>query len=271
MVGRIELLTAEREQRAQRAVADLASADPAVREQAFGYLRDQGRYVEPIIRRIQRTSRDERTRLLCRRLLQADFVTEIRSAIHGAADGARIVDRPAHVRAQLAILLKELGYGAAAKAEGEQALADLRGQPAPALDDSDSRGYLRACARATEATGDTRAAWEWYGKFITFGAQIATNGKCRFCHADAGPRDMAWYQDWWAGKKYAALATDLGIVDQTITEQSAIVKNDPDAITARMLLAYLHVAKGQSKVAERYWAEVKARDRSESVALRSSK
>src|SRR5262249_43254450 len=62
MVGRVELLTPERERLAEAAVRDLASPDPAVRERAFRTLREQGRYVEPIVRRVLRSSGDERVR-----------------------------------------------------------------------------------------------------------------------------------------------------------------------------------------------------------------
>ena len=57
MVGRLELLSPEREQRAESAVRDLASGDPARRLEAFAYLREQGRYVEPIVRRVATTTR----------------------------------------------------------------------------------------------------------------------------------------------------------------------------------------------------------------------
>ena len=44
---------------------------------AFAFLREQGRYVEPIIRRVQKTTTDENVRILCRRLLLTDFVTDL--------------------------------------------------------------------------------------------------------------------------------------------------------------------------------------------------
>src|SRR5262249_22109514 len=72
-VGRLEMLTAEREKRSEQAVSRLASLAPAIREQAFAYLREQGRYVEPIVRRVLKTTADPTVRTLCRRLLYTDF------------------------------------------------------------------------------------------------------------------------------------------------------------------------------------------------------
>ena len=87
MVGRIELLTAERERAAEAAIANLGSPDPQVRARAFDTLRNEGRYVEPIVRRTLESSADERVRTLCRRLLLTDFITDIRTSLTDAADG----------------------------------------------------------------------------------------------------------------------------------------------------------------------------------------
>ena len=95
MVGRIEMLTPERERLAEAAVRSLANPDAGKREQAFAFLREQGRYVEPIIRRVQKTTTDENVRILCRRLLLTDFVTDLRAAVHNAADGKRLNVDPA--------------------------------------------------------------------------------------------------------------------------------------------------------------------------------
>ena len=52
MVGRLEVLTPERERLAENSVRDLSSANAETREAAFNTLRDQRRYVEPILRRV---------------------------------------------------------------------------------------------------------------------------------------------------------------------------------------------------------------------------
>ena len=109
MVGRLELLTAERESQAENAVHDLASGDSGKRQQAFRFLHEQGRYVEPIIRRVLKTTTNNEVRTLCRRLLLTDFVTELRAAVHNSADGKRLTIDPVLLRAHLARLLREIG------------------------------------------------------------------------------------------------------------------------------------------------------------------
>lgn len=118
MVGRIEMLTPAREQLAEAAVRSLANPDAGKREKAFAFLREQGRYVEPIIRRVQKTTTDENVRILCRRLLLTDFVTDLRAAVHNAADGKRLNVDPALLRGHLNRLLRELGLDHEAKANG---------------------------------------------------------------------------------------------------------------------------------------------------------
>ena len=94
MVGRLEMLSADRQRKAEAAIASLASGDPGETGQAYRFLRDQGRYVEPIIRHVAKTTSDEQVRALCRRLLLTDFVTDLRAAIHNASDGKPLERRP---------------------------------------------------------------------------------------------------------------------------------------------------------------------------------
>jgi hypothetical protein len=130
MVGRTELLTPEREAQAAAAVRDLASAEPATREKAFEWLREQGRYVEPILRQVLRAHPEPRTETLCRRLLLTDFVTMLRAADRSPS-GTPIVEQPYSVHAQLAVVLREMGLNAEAKQEAEAVPATLRRQPDP--------------------------------------------------------------------------------------------------------------------------------------------
>ena len=130
MVGRVELLTPERERQAEAAVRSLGDADESRRMRAFAYLREQGRYVEPIIRRVQRTSEDENVRVLCQRLLMTDFVTELRAAIHSASDGTPIMIDARLLRAHLGRLLREIGLEKEARSEGTTLLNEIeRNQP----------------------------------------------------------------------------------------------------------------------------------------------
>jgi hypothetical protein len=252
MVGRLELLTPEREQAAERAVRELASPEAAARNRAYEFLRGQGRYVEPILRRVLSTTGDESVRTLCRRLLQADFVTELKAAIHSAVDGSRLADDPIHVRAQLASLLKEIGLDAEARTEATAVVAALRGRTEPPIEDSEARSYLRAFARAMEAMGDDRGAAQWYGRFVRFGSQVRDE-KCVGCHRDAGPRDLTWFRDWWAGRRYARATLRAGMADQSIAEHKAAVARDPGDIATRMMLAYLYEARGEAARAQAFW------------------
>ena len=116
MVGRVELLTTEREKLAESAVRNLASGDVTASQNAFQFLRDQGRYVEPIVRRVMKTTTDDAVRTVCRRLLLTDFLTELRAAVHNSADGTRLTVDPFILRAHLARLLREVGSDAEARA-----------------------------------------------------------------------------------------------------------------------------------------------------------
>jgi hypothetical protein len=256
MVGRIELLTAARERLAEDAIRRLEAPDAATREEAFAFLRNQGRYVEPIIRRVLRTTQDERLRALCRRLLAADFVTELRAAIHDATDGRRVLEDPIHVRAQLAGLLREVGQDDEARAEGRAVLDALKGRPAPSCDQHEARHYFRAGARAAEAVGDDREAARWLGQFIRFGSQVASRQDCRSCHGNVGPTEMAWFKDWWVGPKYASHVSRLGEAERAIAAQQAALAKAPGDVAARMMLAYLYAARGERSKAQALWAEL---------------
>ena len=253
MVGRLELLTPERERRAEAAVRALGSDRESLRREAFAFLRDQGRYVEPVIRRVLGTTKDPVIRARCRQLLATDFVTELRSSAHAAADGRRVEDDPVFIQAQLAAVLRQIGLDDEAKAEGRAALEALKARPLPKMDHPDSRQFLRAYGRATEALGDDRAAADWYARFIRFGSQIGRKKECIGCHRDSGPQTLAWFRDWWAGARYAAILDRLGQTNQAIASLEARLRSVPDDDSTRMMLAYLYDRKGETRRAEQVW------------------
>jgi hypothetical protein len=253
MVGRIELLTAARERRAEDAISDLASPDAETREQAFAMLRSEGRYVEPIIRRTLRTSTDEHVRTLCRRLLLTDFVTDLRTALSDAATGERVRTDPVYVQAQLASLLREVGLTEAARHEGEAALARLARMRQPTMSDHASRDTFRALARANEGVGNDTAALKWYGAFVEFGSQART---CNGCHLSEGPRDMSFFRDWYAGRKFAEYAKTTGEAPRLIATHEATLSRTPNNMAARLALAYLYEARGENAKAQALWAKV---------------
>jgi hypothetical protein len=251
MVGRLELLTPEREKRVQEAVRGLADAKTS--EASFRVLREQGRYVEPIVRRVERTTTDEKVRTLCRRLLLTDFVTELRASVNSAVDGGRLREDPMQVRAQLASLLREIGLVEEAKAEAAPVLASLRAMPVPPMNQSGTRRYLRARARAEEAAGNEAGAVEWYGRFIRFGSQVK---QCGACHETEGPREMTWFKDWWAGRKFADAVARTGQSAALIAQNEAALARDPHDTSAQMQLAYLYERRGDRSRAGQMWARV---------------
>jgi hypothetical protein len=259
MVGRLEALTPEREQQAERAVRDLASPNAGIRAAAFKTLRDQGRYVEPIIRRVLKTTNDAGVEALCRRLLLTDFVTELRTAVETAANGGRLREEPVFVRARLASLLRDVGLDAEAKKEAEQIRPALKAMKAPPMTHDSARHYLRAYARTMEGLGDEEGATEWYGKFVRFGSQVSSGNffQCGQCHnGTEAPLKMNWFADWWVGDRFGRHARASGRIDALIAEQETALHVDPKDAAAHLLLAYLYKAQGQSARATRQWEQL---------------
>ncbi len=256
MVGRIELLTPDREHAVERAITGLASPDSRVRETSFTTLREQGRYAEPLVRRTLESSTDERVRTLCRRLLLTDFVTDIRTSLTSADEGRPLLQEPVYARAQLASLLRDMGLADEARQEGERALTELARLPRPTLTDHASRNQFRAFARASEGAGHDSDALKWYGEFVEFGGGF---NRCSGCHTLAGPRDVSFFRDWWVGEKYAALAWKTGAAPRLIEASEEALAKTPDNLAARLRLAYLHAGGGDTTRAARIWSEIDRR------------
>jgi hypothetical protein len=256
MVGRLELLTPERERETSEAISGLSSPDADVREAAFNVLRAQGRYVEPIVRRTLQTSTDEQVRALCRRLLLTDFVTDLRTSLTSAADGRPMREDLAFVRAQLANVLREMGLEHQAKKEAALALEGLAKMPAPRMTDHGSRNSFRALARAHEAAGHDAEALKWYGDFVEFGS---TYRGCGGCHQFAGPVDNTFFRDWWAGRKYAQLAVRSGDARRLIETSEAALGTTPGNLLAQIRLGYLYEATGETGKAQAIWQKVENR------------
>ena len=256
MVGRIELLTPERERNTSDAISRLASPDAGVREAAFNVLREQGRYVEPIIRRTLQTTTDEGVRTLCRRLLLTDFVSELRTSITEDADGRPVREDVVFVRAQLASLLREMGLEHEAKKQAALALEALGKMPAPRMTDHASRNSFRALARANEGMGNDAEALRWYGDFVEFGSTYRT---CGGCHQFNGPVNNTFFRDWWAGRKYAQLAVKSGDAPRFIEASEATLGTSPESLLAQIRLGYLYEATGQPSKARAIWQRVEGK------------
>ena len=266
MVGRLELLTTERERLAEAAVADLASPDSARRQAAFATLQAQGRYVEPIVRRVLATTRDESVRTLCRRLLLADFVTDLRSALRAAPaipNGMMVLnDDKLQMRAQLAGLLRAIGQEAEAKAEGAAALDELGRRPARAQPNTCGEGAeLKAAGRALEGTGDAREAARRYGRLIDLAALAARSNDCRQCHRDnGGPADMVGLRGGWVADGYVRSLGRAGRLEAKAAELrlAGIAAAGPAATGNLIRRASIAEARGLRAEAETLWAEAEA-------------
>jgi hypothetical protein len=281
MVGRLEVLTPERERAAADAVRNLSSTDDAVRKGAYAFLRAQGRYLEPILRRTLRTTADSRVAERCRRLLLTDFVTELQSALNGGESGRQThglspqisqisqIRKPSSgglemeketeldARAQLAVLLRDVGLNEQAAAEARRILPDVRQMQAKKLTNSEYRPYARIHARTMEALGDEAGAAQWYARFVKFGSQSPS---CGGCHFSQGPRDMSFYRDWWAGRKYAYYTARAQTAEAAIAQLAAALKANPGDQAAKMMLAYLYEQKGDAASADRLWTRIAGPD-----------
>lgn len=257
MVGRLELLTPARELAVENAVRGLSSKEAAVRERSFRQIRDQGRFAEPVLRRLSRTGAGE-VRTRAKELLATECIAALRSSINIASTGKRRDEDPLYLRAQLALLLREIGMADEARQEGEAVLADPRLPRRPAFDDHESRHPLRARARATEATGDAEKAVEAYSELIRFGAQVHKGGGCIGCHRSSGdgPDGMAWYRDWWAGRRYALAVRESGKSDEVIAALQG-----QEGPGNRMMLAYIRESQGRKDTAIAMWQELERGNR----------
>jgi hypothetical protein len=251
MVGRLELLTERREQLAETAIRDLGSAESAKRREAYEFLRNQGRYVEPIVRRVMKTTADDQVRNLCGRLLMTDFVTELRAAVHNAANGKRLNTDPLLLRAHLARLLRAIGSDADARAEGEAVLAKLKTYPlAPNQTLADDPNALEIRGAAIEAMGDDRKAAAIYARRIEH--QLKVMGTA------LPPQSVMWLRDWWIGRVYAECVSRASDASAKITELeshlSTNAKADAGTQSARFFLALLLEAQSQGERAQAQWA-----------------
>ena len=275
MVGRLELLSPERERLAEAAVRDLASPDPARRLAGFETLRDQGRYVEPIVRRVLKASVDETVQLLCRKLLLGEFVTELRAAVRSAPDRFALPqmkvlsEDKAQVRAQLAGVLRSVGLDAEAMAEATLALADLKARGAMPPDTCGEKDDLKLTARAREGLGDDRGAARTYGRLIDLAAFATRKDDCRKCHQQqSGPIEVARLRGWWAGDGYVRSLERAGLRDPKAEALEAVEAKtlSKAEVGVGLRLAYLAEARGRHAEAEAIWERLEAEAPASKVA-----
>jgi hypothetical protein len=258
MVGRLEMLSTERQRTAEAAIAKLVSRDSSERALAYRFLHEQGRYVEPIVRHVAKTTNDEKVKSLCGRLLLTDFVTDLRAAIHNAADGKPTNVDPRLLRAHLARLLRQAGQDAEARSEAKSTLNALASYPLPPgqkIDDSPFAVEIKAAA--LEAMGEDLRAAEAYAHRIEQQAR-SINGEI----------NQGWItgaREWWVGRAYAQCVVRSGqsdeiqraIRDKLGTHSSGQVLAVGDR-APRMLLAFLLEALGKDRLAHAEWQSMLA-------------
>jgi hypothetical protein len=256
MVGRVELLTPERERLAEAAVRALALDDPVKRGEAFRFLHDQGRYVEAIVRRLMKTTTDDGVRTLCRRLLLTELVTDLRAAVNHADDGRWINVHPQLLHGQMARMLREAGLDAEARAEGSLVLLDLK----PAVAESnkmpaETPTQIEARAAALEAVGDDRSAAASYARRVELEA-LSMSG-------ELPEASIAWLRDWWVGRAYARCLSRAGAADSALSALARELDRKPalptgtvNARATTLLLAYLSEFQGKHALAELHWSSL---------------
>jgi len=188
-------------------------------------------------------------------------LTDVEPDLHvqtAADDKSRVF-----VRAQLASLLRELGKDTEAREEASITLQALKGIPMPSLEQPAARHHLRAYARAMEGAGDQPGALAAYERFVRWGSRVK---QCGGCHETEGPRDMAWFRDWWAGRKLAYYAEQAGQTDAMIAREEANLARQPGDTASQMVLAYLYGARGKSANAARMWKSITDQPRSQGRA-----
>ena len=134
----------------------------------------------------------------------------------------------------------------------------------PRMEDHAARDRFRAWARAQEGAGRDADALEWYAKFVEFGSRFRS---CSGCHSLAGPRDVTFFRDWWAGRRFAGLALKTGAAARLVAADEVTLARNPDDFLAQIRLAYLYEARGDQKRAAALWSDVTG-GRMQAVAAR---
>ena len=65
---------------------------------------------------------------------------------------------------------------------------------------------------------------------------------------------MAFYRDWWAGRKFGALAVKTGEAPALIASHEAVLANAPRNAASQLSLAYLYQATGNSQRSQELWS-----------------
>jgi hypothetical protein len=211
-----------------------------------------------------KTTTDVAVRTVCRRLLLTDFLTELRAAVHNAADGSRLTTDPLILRAHLARLLREVGSDTEACDLGTGILADLKRYPlAPNQALADNPAALEIRAAAIEAMGDDRKAAADYARRIEF--QIRT------CKGGLDPGMIPGLRDWWVGRAYGQCLRRSSQTASTIAALEKHLSGHPstdhsDDLMSRVFLAYVLDGQGRPERADEEWRVLAAKPKPDQAA-----
>ena len=67
---------------------------------------------------------------------------------------------------------------------------------------------------------------------------------------------MAFYRDWWAGRKFGEFAVKTGEAPALIAAHEATLSGNPDSARSQLSLAYLYEATGNTVRAQDLWARL---------------
>ena len=69
-----------------------------------------------------------------------------------------------------------------------------------------------------------------------------------------GPRDMSFFRDWYAGRKFGEYAVKTGEAPRLIAAHETVLSATPKSLASQLSLAYLYEATGETKRAHDLWA-----------------
>ena len=136
-------------------------------------------------------------RTLCRRLLLTDFVTELRAAVHNAADGKTAHGDPVLLRAHLARLLRDIGCNDEARSEGEAVLAAFK--TVSSGSESNCSPTIRRRSRSGRPPSRRRAMTARRRRSTVAGSSSSGNRR-----RTTSLRTPSRFRDWWVGRAYAS-------------------------------------------------------------------
>ncbi len=219
------------------------------------YLREQGRYVEPIVRRVAATTQDAGVRTLCRRLLLTDFVTDLRCR-HPQRGGRQAPRRrPARAPRPPRQALSRDGDDRGGAGRGQRGLAGAReiGRKGRTRSRRTTRSSSPAgppCTRpAARIAGPPRSMPAWIEQYVTVAAS-----------ATSIPARSRSLRERWDGRAYAECLVRAGLADSTIAalqKKLDRLPEGPDGLgeqrSSSIRLAFLLEARGQHPRADAHW------------------